>query len=831
MALNFPNSPSLNDEYTFGNKTWIWNGAAWKLKTDGAINDIPIGNSSPSTGGFTTLSATGTFTGTTVEAAQIGNSGATLTGTLDTAAQTNITSLGTLTGLTLSGTLTGTTVEAAQIGNSGATLTGTLSTAAQTNITSLGTLTGLTLSGTLTGTTINAATIGNSGASLVGSLTGDVTGTAAAATTVVTTVTGTSSNYYIPFSLSGATTGNASLGIDSGLYYNPSSNYLFTDRVYASLFVGSISGTSGTFSSYVSLSGDNDHIQFGLSADTRLFYDGVNNTFEMELEAAAQSFIITDNGTTRFTFEKSTGNLTAGNVSATAFTGDGSALTSIAGANVTGTVANATYADSAGSADTATTAGTAQYVTESSQPNITSVGSSLTTAEITIGSNAITSTHDTITIEPAAAGSTGNVVIEGNLRVTGNVTYIDSETITTNDLDIMVANNQTTSLGIDGAGIIAGNVSNVGIATFTYNHSTTSWQPNVGITPAANASLNLGGTSNYWNNGYFAAITAPSITGTLQTAAQTNITSVGTLTGLTLSGTLTGTTINAAAIGNTGATLTGTIQTAAQTNITSVGTLTGLTLSGSLNGTTIQAATIGNSGATLTGTLSTAAQTNITSVGTLTGLTLSGTLTGTTLEAATIGNSGATLTGTLSTAAQTNITSLGTLTGLTLSGTLTGTTVNAATIGNTDAAIVGATVSAATIGNSGATLTGTLSTAAQTNITSVGTLTALTLSGNISGTGSTFTGNVGANSFIINGDGIFWANGDPYSSGGSTAGGYFNSTLTSFPGSAGNSDYGSGETYVGENSSIDAFQIPLIPNYDMHDPRGSLETVDLGVLT
>src|SRR5210317_422233 len=108
MPLNFPNSPSLNDTYTFGNKTWIWNGAAWKLKTDGAINDIPIGNSSPSTGAFTTLSATGTFTGTTVEAAQIGNSGATLTGTLDTAAQTNITGLGTLTGLTLSGNVSGT---------------------------------------------------------------------------------------------------------------------------------------------------------------------------------------------------------------------------------------------------------------------------------------------------------------------------------------------------------------------------------------------------------------------------------------------------------------------------------------------------------------------------------------------------------------------------------------------------------------------------------------------------------------------------------------------------------------------------------------------------
>ena len=80
---------------------------------------------------------------------------------------------------------------------------------------------------------------------------------------------------------------------------------------------------------------------------------------------------------------------------------------------------------------------------------------------------------------------------------------------------------------------------------------------------------------------------------TLTTAAQPNITSVGTLTGLTVSGNIAGT-----------------LTTAAQTNITSVGTLTSLTVSGALNGT-----------------LSTAAQTNITSLGTLSSLTISGDLT------------------------------------------------------------------------------------------------------------------------------------------------------------------------------------------------------------
>ena len=29
MAINFPNSPSVNDTYTANDKTWIWNGTAW----------------------------------------------------------------------------------------------------------------------------------------------------------------------------------------------------------------------------------------------------------------------------------------------------------------------------------------------------------------------------------------------------------------------------------------------------------------------------------------------------------------------------------------------------------------------------------------------------------------------------------------------------------------------------------------------------------------------------------------------------------------------------------------------------------------------------------
>jgi hypothetical protein len=136
---------------------------------------------------FNSLNVTGTATAATINAGTIGNSGATLTGTLSTASQPNITTLAgvtsigtsgvtttaagnfTITGcLTVNGTTTtinntiqetteyvstidATTLRAVTIGNSGAVLYGTInsSSASQTNITAVGTLTGLTVSGAI----------------------------------------------------------------------------------------------------------------------------------------------------------------------------------------------------------------------------------------------------------------------------------------------------------------------------------------------------------------------------------------------------------------------------------------------------------------------------------------------------------------------------------------------------------------------------------------------------------------------------------------------------------------------------------------------------------
>ena len=120
-----------------------------------------------------------------------------------------------------------------------------------------------------------------------------------------------------------------------------------------------------------------------------------------------------------------------------------------------------------------------------------------------------------------------NVVVTGNLTVNGTTTTINSNTITTNDKVITLANNQSTGANVNGAGIEAGSPA---VATFLYNNATASWQSNVGLYPAANNSLSLGGPDNLWFN--VAANTVSALT----------ISAVGNVTGNYLVGNVVGAT-------------------------------------------------------------------------------------------------------------------------------------------------------------------------------------------------------------------------------------------------------------------------------------------------
>lgn len=62
MAISFPANPTLNQTYTYGNKTWQWNGTAWQTYYPisapiGAISRIDSGTSNVAQG-FVTMDPT-----------------------------------------------------------------------------------------------------------------------------------------------------------------------------------------------------------------------------------------------------------------------------------------------------------------------------------------------------------------------------------------------------------------------------------------------------------------------------------------------------------------------------------------------------------------------------------------------------------------------------------------------------------------------------------------------------------------------------------------------------------------------------------------------------
>jgi hypothetical protein len=123
-------------------------------------------------------------------------------------------------------------------------------------------------------------------------------------------------------------------------------------------------------------------------------------------------------GVAGFTFDTTTSLLTA-----PFYAGNGSSLSSITGANVTGTVANATFATTAGTATSATTAGT---VTTNAQPNITSLG--LLSNLFVIGTSTIQQAIEKVNIFAVAPPSLisynvlNQAIIQNTVNATGNFT-------------------------------------------------------------------------------------------------------------------------------------------------------------------------------------------------------------------------------------------------------------------------------------------------------------------------------------------------------------------------------------------------------------------------
>ena len=92
-----------------------------------------------------------------------------------------------------------------------------------------------------------------------------------------------------------------------------------------------------------------------------------------------------------------------------------------------------------------------------------------------------------------AATVSGNLTVTGNLTLAGTTTFINSTVITTNDLNLVLANSATNAITSNNSGIVIGTFANL-----IYNSAIPAWQSNVNFVPAAN-NLNLGTASFVWN--------------------------------------------------------------------------------------------------------------------------------------------------------------------------------------------------------------------------------------------------------------------------------------------------------------------------------------------
>ena len=204
------------------------------------------------------------------------------------------------------------------------------------------------------------------------------------------------------------------------------------------------------------------------------------------------------------------------------------------------------------------------------------------------------SIDDVLTLDKTGATVTGGLVVSGDLTVGGTTTTVNSTVVTIDDPILTLGGD--TAPGSDdnkdrGIEFRWHNGSAAKIGFFGFHDSTGKF---TFIPDASNSSEVFSGTA-----GTVVATTFEgNLTGTINTAAQANITSLGTLTTLTVDNVI----INGTTIGHTSdtdlitltdqtvtvagtvsaTTLTGTLSTAAQTNVTSLGTLSSLAVTGDL---------------------------------------------------------------------------------------------------------------------------------------------------------------------------------------------------------------------------------------------------------
>ncbi len=545
---------------------------------------------------------------------------ANLTGTLTTNSnsQPNITSVGTLANLTVTGN--------ANVGNIGATgvvattLGGTLTTISQPNVTSVGNLTSLNVTGNIRSSAYIGGNVSTTGANAI--FVGDG---------------GLLSNLTV-------SAGSSIVNGNSNVSITANGNVTTSVAGIADIFI--VTSTGANVSGYLTVSGNitGANANLGNAVTANYFIGNLHGIANSATTAGTVTTAAQPNITSVGTLSSVTvtADVTAGNVYANSgivkgqyLYGDGSNISNItisAGSSIVNGTSNVSIPGANGNVNTVVAGNTTLVVTGT---GVNVAGNLNATGTITgnFNGNVINATQGNITSLGTLTGL--NVSGASNLGPVGNVT--------------ITGGNANAFLMTNGSG------------TLTWNNGT--------LLPVQGSNsqviFNDGGTiyagnANLTFNKTTGLLTSTLLGGTLTTAAQPNITSLGSLTSITINGpTIANGTFNT---GNANANIiTANYYIGNGSNLASI---TGANVTGTVANATY-AITAGT--ATTAGTVTTAAQPNITSVGTLTGLTVSSTISGSINGSAV----SATTAGTVTTAAQGNITSVGTLTSLNSSGNIT----------------------------------------------------------------------------------------------------------------------------------------------------------------
>jgi hypothetical protein len=464
-----------------------------------------------------------------------------------------------------------------------------------------------------------------------------------------------------------------------------------------------------------------------------------------------------------------TGLTVSGVLQAALFTGNASGLSNINSSNLVGNVASAN---------------TALVVTQPFQPNITQVGTltglfvngNVTASFFSGQGNALTNVLSSVLVGNVARANVALVVsqpLQPNITQVGTLTGLYS----TGNVTASFFSGQGNALTNVLSSVLVGNVANANVALVVSQPV----QSNItqvgtltgltvsGVLQAALFTGNASGLSNINSSNLVGNVASSNTALVVTQPVQPNITQVGTLTGLYSTGNVTASffsgqgnaltnVLSSVLVGNVArANVALVVSQPVQSNITQVGTLTGLTVSGVLQAAlfTGNASGLSNiNSSNLVGNVASAntalvvtqpLQPNITQVGTLTGLYSTGNVTasffsgqGNALSnvqsASLVGNvAQANVALVVSQPLQPNITQVGTLTGLFVSGNVTASFFSGQ--GNALSNIQ----SASLVGNvAAANVALVVTQPLQPNITQVGTLTGLFVNGNV--TASFFSG-------------------------------------------------------------------------------------------